>query len=145
MWLLADFLLHQMWIVKYLVKNSTIDCKYLLYLQDFFFRLEQKQYKIANIADCLKKSGNSKTKQIIWRNTRWNIQWNIWRNIWQSIFDGVERLNYCLTFRVSESVNLIEISNLEQFSTWHQLLESPRGFLGEWIEKSLYALTLLPL
>jgi hypothetical protein len=26
------FLLHQIWIVKY----STVDCKYLLFLQDFF-------------------------------------------------------------------------------------------------------------
>ena len=30
---------------------STVDCKYLLFLQYFFFR---KQYKNANIADCLK-------------------------------------------------------------------------------------------
>ena len=46
--------------VNYSVKNSTVDCKYLLFLQDFFFRLKPKQYKNANIADCLKKtSGNS--------------------------------------------------------------------------------------
>ena len=32
-------------IVNYSVKNSTVDCKYLLFLQDFFFRLKPKQYK----------------------------------------------------------------------------------------------------
>ena len=31
--------------VNYSVKNSTVDCKYLLFLQDFFFRLKPKQYK----------------------------------------------------------------------------------------------------
>ena len=46
------FLLHQIWIVKYSVKYSTVDCKYLLFLQDFFFKLKPKQYKNANIADC---------------------------------------------------------------------------------------------
>ena len=42
------FLLCQIWIVKYCVKYSTVDCKYLLFLQDFFFRLKSKQYKNAN-------------------------------------------------------------------------------------------------
>ena len=40
--------------VNYSVKNSTVDCKYLLCLKDFYFRLKPKQYKNANIADCLK-------------------------------------------------------------------------------------------
>ena len=31
--------------VNYSIKNSTVDCKYLLFLQDFFFRLKPKQYK----------------------------------------------------------------------------------------------------
>ena len=31
--------------VNYSVKNSTVDRKYLLYLQDFFFILKPKQYK----------------------------------------------------------------------------------------------------
>ena len=31
--------------VNYSVKNSTVDCKYLLFLQDFFCRLKPKQYK----------------------------------------------------------------------------------------------------
>jgi hypothetical protein len=39
------FLLRQIWIVKYSVKYSTDDCKYLIFLQDFLFRLEPKQYK----------------------------------------------------------------------------------------------------
>ena len=30
------FLLRQIWIVKYSVKYSTVDCKYLLFQQDFF-------------------------------------------------------------------------------------------------------------
>ena len=41
--------------VNYSVKNSTDNGKYLLFLQDFFFRLKPKQYKNVNIADCLKK------------------------------------------------------------------------------------------
>ena len=41
--------------VNYSFKNSTVDCKYLLFLQDFFFRLKQNSTKIAKIADCLKK------------------------------------------------------------------------------------------
>ena len=28
--------------VNYFVKNSTVDCKYLLFLHDFFFRLKPK-------------------------------------------------------------------------------------------------------
>ena len=35
--------------------DSTVDCKYLFFLQGFFFRLKPKQYKDANIADCFKK------------------------------------------------------------------------------------------
>ena len=31
--------------VNYSVNNSTVDCKYLLFLQDFFCRLKPKQYK----------------------------------------------------------------------------------------------------
>ena len=31
--------------VNYSLKNSTVDCKYLLFLQDFLFRLKPKQYK----------------------------------------------------------------------------------------------------
>ena len=34
--------------VNFSVKSSTVDCKYLLFLQDFFFRLKPKQYKNAN-------------------------------------------------------------------------------------------------
>ena len=61
------FLLHQIWIIKYSVKYLTVDCKYLLFLQDFFFRLKLKQYKNANIADCLKKlPGNSSNKRNYW-------------------------------------------------------------------------------
>ena len=31
--------------VNYSVKNSTVDCKYLIFLQHFFFRIEPKQYE----------------------------------------------------------------------------------------------------
>ena len=31
--------------VNYSVKNSTVDCKYLFFLQDFFFRTKPKLYK----------------------------------------------------------------------------------------------------
>ena len=40
------FLLRQIWIVKYSVKYSAVDGKYLLFLQDFFFKLKQKQFKM---------------------------------------------------------------------------------------------------
>ena len=40
--------------VNYSVKNSTVDCKYLLFLRDFFFRLQPKLQENADIADCLK-------------------------------------------------------------------------------------------
>ena len=39
----------------YSVKYSTIDFKYLLFLQDFFFRLKQNSIKNANIADPQKR------------------------------------------------------------------------------------------
>ena len=42
--------------VNYSIKNSIVGCKYLLFLQDFFFRLNQNSTKNANIADCLKKN-----------------------------------------------------------------------------------------
>ena len=59
------FLLRQIWIVKY----STVNGKYLLFLRDFFFRLKKNSIKIATIADCLKK---------------------IWKLIKQNkIFDGI--------------------------------------------------------
>ena len=35
---------------------STVDCKYLLFLQKISFRLKPKQYKIVDIADCLKNN-----------------------------------------------------------------------------------------
>ena len=38
--------------VNYSVKNSTVDCKYLRFLQDFFFRLKPNSTKNANTADC---------------------------------------------------------------------------------------------
>ena len=37
--------------INYSIKYSTVDCKYLLFLQDFFFRVKPKHYKKANIAD----------------------------------------------------------------------------------------------
>ena len=57
----------QIWIIKYSVKYSIVDCRYLLFLQDFFVRLKPKQYKNGNIiADCLKNHlATHKTKQII--------------------------------------------------------------------------------
>ena len=50
--------------LNYSVKYSTVDCKYLLFLQDFLFRLKPKQYKNANIADCLKSLETHETNQI---------------------------------------------------------------------------------
>ena len=49
--------------VNYSVKYSIVDCKYLLFLQGLFFRLKPKQYKNANIADCLKKTSGKLIKQ----------------------------------------------------------------------------------
>ena len=60
------FLLRQIWIVKYCVKYSTVDCKYLHFLQDFFFRLKPKQYKKCQYCRLLKKHLEThKTKQTI--------------------------------------------------------------------------------
>ena len=44
--------------VNYSVKFSTVDCKYLLFLQDFFFILKPKQFKKCqgHVANCLKNS-----------------------------------------------------------------------------------------
>ena len=51
------FLLRQIWICKYSVKYSTVDCKYL---QDFFFRLKPKLYKKCQYCRLFKKiSGSS--------------------------------------------------------------------------------------
>ena len=79
--------------------------------------LKPKQYKNANIADCLKKYLEThKTKQIIWRNK--------WRNIWRSIFDEVERLGLwhrkpsqsCFRFN-----QLVSVSTLYQGTIWISL------------------------
>ena len=42
--------------VNYSVKNLTVDCKYLLFLQDFFFRLKPKQYKKCQYSRLFKKT-----------------------------------------------------------------------------------------
>ena len=42
--------------VNYSIKNSTVDCKYLLFLQDFFFRLKPKQYKKCQYSWLFKKT-----------------------------------------------------------------------------------------
>ena len=81
-------LLRQIWIVKYLVKYSTVDCKYLLFLQDFFFRLKPKQYKKCQYCRLFKKKylETHKAKQIIWRNK--------WCNIWRSICYRVKKFRF---------------------------------------------------
>ena len=73
------FLLRQIWIVKYSVKYSTVDCKYLLFLQDFFFRLKPKQYKKCQYSWLFKKT--------IWKLIKnkvniYNQQLNFWLNNW---------------------------------------------------------------
>ena len=46
--------------VNYSVKSTNVDCKYLLFLQDFSSDQNQNSTKNANIADYFKKtSGNS--------------------------------------------------------------------------------------
>ena len=58
--------------------------KYLLSLQDFFFRLKPKHYKNANIAD---------RKKTIWKLIKQNKLFDgIFNVIFDVIFDGVERL-----------------------------------------------------
>ena len=48
------FLFHQIWIVKQSVKYSTVDCKYLLYLQDFFLYIKLKKVqKLPILQYCL--------------------------------------------------------------------------------------------
>ena len=52
--------------VNYSVKYSTVDCKYLLFLQEFFFRLKPKKYKKCQYKRLFKKHLEThKTKQII--------------------------------------------------------------------------------
>ena len=70
------FLLWQIWIIKY----STVDCKYLLFLQDFFFRLKPKQYKKCQYSWLFKKT--------IWKLIKnkvniYNQQLNFWLNNWR--------------------------------------------------------------
>ena len=66
--------------VNYSVKNSTVDCKYLLFLQDFFFRLKPKQYKKCQYSWLFKKT--------IWKLIKnkvniYNQQLNFWLNNWR--------------------------------------------------------------
>ena len=51
--------------VNYSVKYSTVNCKYLLFLQDILIGLIPKPYKKCQYCRFLKKSGNHKTKPII--------------------------------------------------------------------------------
>ena len=48
-----DLIVESFYSVNYV--NITVDCKYVLFLQDFFFKLKPRQYKNANIAG-LKKN-----------------------------------------------------------------------------------------
>ena len=73
--------------VNYSVKFLTVDCKYLLFLQDFFFILKPKQYKKTNIADCLKKAICKLIKDV--RQIKCQI---IWRDTVRKLIDGLERL-----------------------------------------------------
>ena len=67
---LAVILLCQIWIVKYFVKYSTVDCIYLLFPQHFFFRLKPKQHKKCQYCRLFKE--------------------NIWKLIKQNkLFDGI--------------------------------------------------------
>ena len=66
--------------VNYSVKYSTFDCKYLLFLQDFFFRLKPKQYKKCQYSRLFKKT--------IWKLIKnkvniYNQQLNFWLNNWR--------------------------------------------------------------
>ena len=66
--------------VDYSLKNSTVDCKYLLFLQDFFFRLKPKQYKKCQYSWLFKKT--------IWKLIKnkvniYNQQLNFWLNNWR--------------------------------------------------------------
>ena len=66
--------------VKYSVRYSTVDCKYLLFLQDFFFRLKPKQYKKCQYSWLFKKT--------IWKLIKnkvniYNQQLNFWLNNWR--------------------------------------------------------------
>ena len=60
--------------------SNFISFKYLLFLQDFFFRLKPKQYKNANIVNSLKRN--------IWKLIKnkvniYNEQLNFWLNNWR--------------------------------------------------------------
>ena len=66
--------------VNYSVKNWNVDCKYLLFLQEFFFRLKPKQYKKYQYSRLFKKT--------IWKLIKnkvniYNEQLKFWRNNWR--------------------------------------------------------------
>ena len=74
--LAKTFLLCQIWIIKYSVKYSTVDCKYLLFLQDcFFFKFKPKQYKKCQYCRLFKK---------IWKLIKQN---KLFDGIFDIIFD----------------------------------------------------------
>ena len=62
--------------VNFSVKNSTIDCKYLLFLQDFFIRLKPKQYKKCQYS--------------------WLFKTTIWKLIENKVNIYNQQLNFCL-------------------------------------------------
>ena len=50
------FLLCQLIFWQFFVNYSTVDCKYLFFLQDFFYRLKPKQYKKCQYSWLFKKN-----------------------------------------------------------------------------------------
>ena len=59
---ISETIVESFYSVNYFVKYSTVDCKYLLFLQCFFFQLKSKQHKNANIAIVKKHLETHKTK-----------------------------------------------------------------------------------
>ena len=82
------FLLRQLIFWQFFVNYSTVDCKYLFFLQDFFYRLKPKQYKKCQYSWLFKKKHleTCKTKQ-----TKCRI---FWQETVRKLIDGLERLGY---------------------------------------------------
>ena len=126
--------------VNHSVKKSTVDCKYLLFLQDFFLRLKPKQYKKCQYSFLFKKIHleTQNIRTIFWRNN--------WHNIWRSIFDKVERLAFLidiwlkrLTYSTSQKSqnSYKEQSCRHSKSQWETCVSAITFFISQkWCKKS---------
>ena len=109
--------------VNYSVKYLTVDCKYLLFLQDFFFRLKPKQYKKCQYSWLLKK--------------------NIWKLMKNKVNIYNQRLNFWLNNRLLHNwrsrkpqLKVLFINNIKLMMRFLTYLESLVHCVSEWARHS---------